>query len=67
MNKPISIALLAIGVLLLILGLSAGDSIASNVKESVAGTPTDKSLWLIIGGVLGIIIGGFGLARGGKR
>lgn len=66
MNKPISIALLAIGVLLLILGLSAGDSIASNVKESVTGTPTDKSLWLIIGGVLGIIIGGFGLVRGGK-
>jgi hypothetical protein len=66
MNKPISIALLAIGVLLLILGLSAGDSIASNVKETVTGTPTDKSVWLIVGGVLGIIIGGFGLARGGK-
>ena len=66
MNKPTSIALLAIGVILLIFGLSAGDSIASNVKETVTGTPTDKSVWLIVGGVLGIIIGGFGLARGGK-
>lgn len=66
MNKPISIALLVIGVILLLVGLNAGDSIASNVKETVTGTPTDKSLWLIIGGVLGIIIGGFGLVRGGK-
>jgi hypothetical protein len=66
MNKPLSIAILVIGVILLIFGLSAGDSIASSVKESVTGTPTDKSLWLIIGGVLGIILGGFGLVRGGK-
>ena len=66
MNKPLSIAILVIGVILLIYGLSAGDSIASNVKESVTGTPTDKSLWLIIGGVLGIVVGGFGLVRGGK-
>lgn len=66
MNKPLSIAILLIGVILLIFGFSAGDSIASNVKESVTGTPTDKSLWLIIGGVLGIVVGGFGLVRGGK-
>jgi hypothetical protein len=66
MNKPVSIAILIIGVILLIYGISAGDSIASNVKESVTGTPTDKSLWLIIGGVVGIIVGGFGLVRGNK-
>jgi Protein of unknown function (DUF3185) len=66
MNKPLSIAFLVVGLLLLIFGLSAGDSIASNVKESVTGTPTDKSLWLIIGGVVGIILGGFGLVRGKK-
>ncbi|HEY9250261.1 MAG TPA: DUF3185 family protein [Rariglobus sp.] len=66
MNKPLSIAIAVIGVILLVYGLSAGDSIASNVKESVTGTPTDKSLWLIIGGVLCLIVGGFGLFRGGK-
>ena len=66
MNKPLSIAILVIGVILLIYGISAGDSVASNIKESVTGTPTDKSLWLIIGGVLGIVVGGFGLLRGGK-
>lgn len=67
MNKPLSIAILVIGVILLIYGISAGDSVASNIKESVTGTPTDKSLWLIIGGVLGIIVGGFGLLRGGRN
>jgi hypothetical protein len=66
MNKPVSIAILVIGVILLIYGISAGDSIASTVKEGVTGTPTDKSLWLIIGGVVGIIVGGFGVFRGGK-
>lgn len=67
MNKPVSIAILVIGVILLVYGISAGDSFASNVKETVTGTPTDKSLWLIIGGVLGIIVGGFGLVRGGSK
>jgi hypothetical protein len=66
MNKPLSIALLIAGVILLIYGINAGDSVASNVKETVTGTPTDKSMWLIIGGVVGIILGGFGLLRGGK-
>jgi hypothetical protein len=67
MNKPIAIALVAIGLILLIFGLSAGDSIVSDVKESVTGTPTDKSLWLIIGGVLGLILGGYGLLRAPKN
>ena len=64
MNKPVSIALVIIGVILLVYGISAGDSIASTVKESVSGTPTDKSLYLIIGGVLSLVIGGVGLFRG---
>jgi len=66
MNKPLSVALLVIGIILLVLGISAGDSVASNIKESVTGTPTDKSVWLIGGGILGVILGGFGLIRGGK-
>jgi len=66
MNKPLSIAILVVGVILLIYGISAGDSIASSAKEAVTGTPTDKSLWLIVGGAVGIIVGGFGLFRSSK-
>ncbi len=64
MSKPVSIALLIIGVVLLLYGLSAGDSLASEAKEAFTGTPTDKSLFLIIAGIIGIVVGGFSaLAR----
>jgi divalent metal cation (Fe/Co/Zn/Cd) transporter len=60
MNKAASLAILIVGVVLLIFGINAHDSLASNAKEIVTGTPTDKSMWLIILGVVGIIIGGLG-------
>lgn len=58
MNKPLSFAILIVGVVLLLFGLNAQDSLASNAKEVVTGTPTDKSLLLIIGGVIAIVVGG---------
>lgn len=60
MNRPAFLALLVIGIVLLVFGINAHDSVASNAKELVTGTPTDKSLWLIVGGIAGIIIGGLG-------
>jgi Protein of unknown function (DUF3185) len=60
MNRAISIALLVVGVVLLIFGINAHDSITSSAKEAITGTPTDKSVWLIIGGIIGIIVGGLG-------
>lgn len=60
MNKPVSIAILIAGIVLLIFGINAHDSLASNTSEIVTGAPTDKSIWLIVLGVLGIIIGGLG-------
>lgn len=59
MNRPLSIAILVIGIVLLVFGINAHDSIASSAKEAVTGTPTDKSMLLIVLGVLGIVIGGF--------
>lgn len=66
MNKPIALALLVVGVVLLIFGLNAGDSIASTAKEAVTGTPTDRSIWLIVLGVIGIISGGLSLIARGR-
>jgi Protein of unknown function (DUF3185) len=60
MNRAFSIAILVVGVVLLIYGINAHDSIVSSTKEAVTGTPTDKSLWLIILGIVGIIVGGVG-------
>lgn len=61
MSKVPSIAFLIVGVILLIYGLSAASSVSSSVTEAVSGAPTNKSIWLIVLGVLGIISGGVGL------
>jgi LPXTG-motif cell wall-anchored protein len=61
MNKIPSIAFLAVGIILLVYGLNASNSIASSLTQSVNGAPTDKSIWLIALGIIGILSGGFGL------
>jgi divalent metal cation (Fe/Co/Zn/Cd) transporter len=61
MTKIPSIALLVVGVILLVYGLNASNSFSSSVSQAVSGTPTDKSIWLIAVGVIGIVAGGVGL------
>ncbi len=63
MNKPMAVALLAIGLILLIFGLNATESIGSAFSGLFTGAPTDKAIWLLIGGVLGIVVGLLTLAR----
>lgn len=58
MSKPLSLAILTAGVVLLLFGLQAGNSFASDAKEAFTGTPTDKSMMLIVVGLLGIVVGG---------
>jgi hypothetical protein len=66
MNKAISLAFLAGGVLLLILGISASKSLGSDISRFFTGSPTDKAVWMLIGGVVLSIIGLAGLLRGSK-
>ncbi|HEY4989702.1 MAG TPA: DUF3185 family protein [Opitutaceae bacterium] len=61
MNKIPSVAFLAAGIILLVYGLNASNSITSSVSQAVTGSPTDKSIWLIVVGVIGILSGAFGL------
>ena len=63
MNKGISVALLVVGVILLAFGLNAYHSASSDVSRFFTGAPTDKALWLLIGGAVAGIAGFFGLAR----
>jgi len=51
MNKGIGLALLAVGIALIVFGLSASESVGSEAKRFFTGTPTDKSMWLLIGGL----------------
>ena len=64
MNKPVCIALLAVGIVLIIFGINAGNSLGSSVSRFFTGSPTDKVMWLLIGGVLAGVVGLFGLLRG---
>ena len=66
MNKAISLALLAGGVLLVIFGISASKSLGSDISRFFTGSPTDKAIWMLIGGVVLSIIGLAGLLRGSK-
>jgi Mn2+/Fe2+ NRAMP family transporter len=64
MNKTISLVFLVVGIVLLVYGFNASNSVASNVSEAVTGTPTDRSMWLIILGVVGVVVGGIGFFAG---
>ena len=60
MNKIISLALLAAGIVLLGYGINANHSLASGVSKALTGSPTDKALWLMVsGGVLSALGLGF--------
>lgn len=67
MNKPLSLGLLIAGIILIIWGLSASDSIGSSFSRFFTGSPTDKTIWLIVGGVIASAIGLTGTLRGGTR
>ena len=66
MNKGLSIALLVVGVILLVLGVNASESISSDFSRLFTGKPTDKAVWMLIGGVVGVLVGLGGLFRGSK-
>ena len=66
MAKVISLAVLAGGVLLLILGISAYDSASSDISRLFTGSATDKSIWMLVGGAVVTVLGLAGLLRGSK-
>jgi len=57
MRVPVGVILMVVGVILLILGIQASTSFASDVSRLFTGNPTDRSVWLIIGGAVAILVG----------
>ncbi len=64
MNKVISLALLIGGIILVVYGLNASDSLSSSFSRFFTGSPTDKSIWMLIGGSIATVVGLAGLVRG---
>jgi hypothetical protein len=57
MNKAIGLALLAVGIALIIYGIDASHSAASHLSRTFNGSPTNKTLWLLIGGIASTVFG----------
>ncbi|ALP53567.1 hypothetical protein Tel_10715 [Candidatus Tenderia electrophaga] len=64
MNTGISFFLLIVGGLLFFWGFSVSESVSSDISRRFTGSPTDKSVLLMIGGVGVAIVGLFGITRG---
>lgn len=67
MDKAISLAILAGGILLLIFGVSASNSVSSDISRAFTDAPTDKAIWMLVGGAVVTIVGLVGLLRGSKH
>jgi hypothetical protein len=66
MNKILSIALLAGGIALIVYGINASNSLGSDFSRFFTGSPTDKTIWLLIGGIVAAAVGAGGLLHRAK-
>ncbi|MCC5847805.1 MAG: DUF3185 family protein [Verrucomicrobia bacterium] len=57
MNRMIGIALIVIGAILVYYGYSEGTSPVGEITEAITGSPPDRSLVKMIGGILLIVVG----------
>ena len=57
MQKITGIIFIAIGVFLLVWGRKISDSIGSQVQQVFTGAPTDRAMYLYIGGIVLVILG----------
>ena len=57
MKLAIGVSLLVVGIVLLIMGVSASESFASDVSRFFTGNPTDRAMWLILGGIAAAVAG----------
>lgn len=67
MNRIVSLALLVGGVVLIIAGVSATNSFSSDVSRFFTGSPTDKAVWMLLGGSVAAIVGLTMALRSGKQ
>ena len=57
MNKIVPLALVIGGVVLIIFGVQATDSFRPDVSRFFTGSPTNKAVWMLIGGIVAAIVG----------
>ncbi len=66
MNRIIALALLAGGVLLVVFGVNAMNSASSDLSRLFTGSPSDRTIWLMVGGTAVAVAGLSGLLLSSK-
>jgi divalent metal cation (Fe/Co/Zn/Cd) transporter len=66
MNKILSLAALAAGIILIVFGINSSNSIGSSFSRFFTGSPTDKSVWMLIVGVVLAVVGVASVFRRGE-
>ena len=66
MDKTISLAILAGGIMLVIFGVNSSNSVSSDISRIFTDAPTDKAIWMLVGGIVVTVIGAMGLLRGSR-
>ena len=67
MNKAVSLALLAVGIMLTIFGINEMNSFASDMSRMFTGAATNRSIWMLIGGVVLAVLGLSGLVQSSRK
>lgn len=62
-NRILGLVIFIVGLVLAYFGWQGSESIGGQFTEAVTGRYTDETMLYIIGGVVGIIVGGFLLVR----
>lgn len=63
----VSLALLVGGIVLIVFGVSASNSLNSDISRFFTGSPTDKTMWLLVGGTAASVTGAVGMIFGARR
>lgn len=57
MNNIVGLAIFALGIVLLIFGFNESQTISSSVSRAFTGNPTDRAMWMTIGGGAAVVLG----------
>ena len=66
-NEGIGMALVVVGIVVIVYGFNASDSASSGISRFFTGAPTNKTLWLLLGGVDSTIVGAIMVLRPSGR
>jgi hypothetical protein len=66
-SRILGIVALALGGVLLIFAWRAANAPIEQVTEALTGRYTNNTMWFLLAGIAGVIVGGVLLLQGGRR